>query len=53
MHLNSAMIRKRKKYTTGLVKAIISLADDVKEDIIRSNNLLNYYNLKLSSRKRF
>ena len=30
-----------------LVKAIIGLADDVKEDIIRSNNLLSYYNLKL------
>jgi tetratricopeptide (TPR) repeat protein len=30
-----------------LVKAIISLADDVKEDIIRSHNLLNYYKLKI------
>jgi tetratricopeptide (TPR) repeat protein len=30
-----------------LVKAIISLADDVKEDIIRSHNLLSYYKLKM------
>ncbi len=29
-----------------LVKAIIGLADDVKEDIIRSGNLLSYYKLK-------
>jgi tetratricopeptide (TPR) repeat protein len=30
-----------------LVKAMISLADDVKEDIIRTNSLLTYYNLKI------
>ncbi len=29
-----------------LIKAIIGLADDVKEDIIRSGNLLSYYKLK-------
>jgi tetratricopeptide (TPR) repeat protein len=29
-----------------LVKAILGLADDVKEDVIRSHNLLNYYRLK-------
>jgi len=29
-----------------LVKAILALADDVKEDIIRSHNLLKYYKLK-------
>ncbi len=29
-----------------LIKAIIGLADDVKEDIIRSGNLLRYYQLK-------
>ena len=29
-----------------LIKAIIGLADDVKEDIIRSGNLLRYYKLK-------
>lgn len=31
-----------------LVRAIVSLADDVKEDIIRTGNLLTYYTLKLS-----
>jgi tetratricopeptide (TPR) repeat protein len=30
-----------------LIKSIIGLADDVKEDIIRSHNLLNYYKLKI------
>jgi tetratricopeptide (TPR) repeat protein len=29
-----------------LIKAVIGLTDDVKEDIIRSGNLLNYYRLK-------
>jgi tetratricopeptide (TPR) repeat protein len=29
-----------------LIKAILGLADDVKEDIIRSGNLLRYYQLK-------
>ncbi len=29
-----------------LIKAIIGLADDVKEDIIRTGNLLQYYHLK-------
>jgi tetratricopeptide (TPR) repeat protein len=30
-----------------LIKAIISLADDVKEDIVRSHNLLKYYRLRM------
>lgn len=30
-----------------LIRDIISLADDVKEDIIRSGNLLNYYHMKI------
>jgi tetratricopeptide (TPR) repeat protein len=30
-----------------LVKDIIELADDVREDIIRSNNLLHYYNQRI------
>lgn len=30
-----------------LVKSIISLADDVREDIIRSGNLLSYYRLRI------
>jgi tetratricopeptide (TPR) repeat protein len=38
---------QKEKVYNRLVKAIISLADDVKEDIIRSNSLLNYYNLKI------
>jgi tetratricopeptide (TPR) repeat protein len=38
---------QKEKVYNRLVKAIISLADDVKEDIIRSNNLLNYYNLRI------
>ena len=38
---------QKEKVYNRLVKAMISLADDVKEDIIRSNNLLNYYNLKI------
>jgi|WetSurMetagenome_2_1015567.scaffolds.fasta_scaffold20507_3 tetratricopeptide (TPR) repeat protein len=35
-----------------LVKAIISLADDLKEDILRSDNLLNYYRLNISPEAR-
>jgi tetratricopeptide (TPR) repeat protein len=38
---------QKEKVYNRLIKAIISLADDVKEDIIRSGNLLNYYNLKI------
>jgi tetratricopeptide (TPR) repeat protein len=38
---------QKEKVYNRLVKAIISLADDVKEDIIRSNSLLNYYNLRV------
>jgi len=34
---------QKEKVYNRLVRDIISLADDVKEDIIRSNNLLNYY----------
>jgi tetratricopeptide (TPR) repeat protein len=30
-----------------LIRGIMGLADDIREDIIRSNNLLRYYNLKL------
>jgi tetratricopeptide (TPR) repeat protein len=39
---------QKEKVYNRLVKAIISLADDVKEDIIRSNKMLSYYKLKLS-----
>jgi len=38
---------QKEKVYGRLVKAIIGLADDVREDIIRSKNLLNYYNLKI------
>jgi tetratricopeptide (TPR) repeat protein len=38
---------QKEKVYYRLVKAIIGLADDVKEDIIRSNNLLNYYKLRI------
>lgn len=38
---------QKEKVYNRLTKAIIGLADDVKEDIIRSNNLLNYYKLKI------
>jgi tetratricopeptide (TPR) repeat protein len=31
-----------------LVKEIMELTDDAKEDIIRSHNMLNYYNLKIT-----
>ncbi len=37
---------QKEKVYNRLVKSVISLADDVKEDIIRSNNLLSYYNLR-------
>lgn len=36
---------QKEKVYSRLVRDIISLADDVKEDIIRSNNLLSYYRL--------
>ncbi|HEX2395701.1 MAG TPA: tetratricopeptide repeat protein, partial [Bacteroidales bacterium] len=36
---------QKEKVYNRLVRDIISLADDVKEDIIRSNNLLNYYRM--------
>jgi tetratricopeptide (TPR) repeat protein len=39
---------EKEKVYNRLVRAIISLADDVKEDIIRSNKLLSYYKFKLS-----
>jgi tetratricopeptide (TPR) repeat protein len=35
------------KVYNRLIKDIISLADDVKEDIIRTNNLLHYYHLQI------
>jgi len=38
---------QKEKVFNRLVKAIISLADDVKEDIIRTNSLLNYYDLRI------
>jgi tetratricopeptide (TPR) repeat protein len=38
---------QKEKVYNRLVKAIIGLADDIKEDIIRSNNLLNYYKLRI------
>ena len=38
---------QKEKVYNRLTKAIIGLADDIKEDIIRSNNLLNYYNLRI------
>ena len=37
---------QKEKVYNRLAKSVISLADDVKEDIIRSNNLLSYYNLR-------
>jgi tetratricopeptide (TPR) repeat protein len=39
---------QKEKVYNRLIKAIIGLTDDVKEDIIRSNNLLNYYSLKIA-----
>lgn len=38
---------QKEKVYNRLVKAIIGLADDVKEDIIRSSNLLNYYKFRI------
>jgi tetratricopeptide (TPR) repeat protein len=38
---------QKEKVYNRLVKAIIGLADDVKEDIIRSGNLLSHYKLRL------
>jgi tetratricopeptide (TPR) repeat protein len=38
---------QKEKVYNRLIKAIIGLADDMKEDIIRSNNLLHYYKLKI------
>jgi len=38
---------QKERVYNRLVKAIISLADDVKEDIIGSNNLLKYYRLNV------
>ncbi|MFO7370167.1 MAG: hypothetical protein R6X09_07865 [Bacteroidales bacterium] len=38
---------QKEKVYQRLIRDIIALADDVKEEIIRNNNLLNYYNLKI------
>jgi tetratricopeptide (TPR) repeat protein len=39
---------QKEKVYNRLVRDIISLADDIKEEIIRSNNLLNYYTLRIT-----
>jgi len=38
---------QKEKVHDRLIKDIIGLADDVREDIIRSNSLLNYYKLRI------
>jgi hypothetical protein len=38
---------QKEKVYNRLVKAVIGLADDVKEEIIRTSNLLNYYKLRI------
>ncbi len=38
---------EKEKVYLRLIKAILELADDIKEDIIRANSLLHYYNLRI------
>jgi tetratricopeptide (TPR) repeat protein len=40
---------EKEKVYNRLIKSLIGLSDDVKEDIIVANNLLNYYKLKTPS----